>query len=96
MIRHGTIDEDIQEKLKARFIQRKKHLIDSMHIFAENALVNEFKEVIMAVLQVEIIKMDVTHDVVAWQFPFPWCFLFNNRKYWLEKFGMFWKVFEVQ
>ena len=36
-----------------------------MHIFAENALVNEFKEVIMAVLQVEIIKMDVTHDVVA-------------------------------
>ena len=65
MIRHGTIDEDIQEKLKARFIQRKKHLIDSMHIFAENALVNEFKEVIMAVLQVEIIKMDVTHDVVA-------------------------------
>lgn len=55
MIRHGTVDEDIQEKLKARFIQRKKHLIDSMHIFAENALANEFKEVIMAVLQVEII-----------------------------------------
>ena len=60
LIRHGTVDEDIP-----RFIQRKKHLIDSMHIFAENALANEFKEVIMAVLQVEIIKMDVTHDVVA-------------------------------
>ena len=39
--------------------------MDSIHIFAKNALINEFKEVIMTVLQVEIIKMDVTHDLVA-------------------------------
>lgn len=39
--------------------------MDSILIFAGNALVNEFKEVIMTVLQVEIIKMDVTHDLVA-------------------------------
>ena len=45
--------------------KEKKHLMDSIHIFAKNALINEFKEVIMTVLQVEIIKMDVTHDVVA-------------------------------
>ena len=70
--------------------------MDSILIFAENALVNEFKEVIMTVLQVEIIKMDVTHDLVAWKRSFPWCFLFNNRKYWLEKFWMFSKVFDFQ
>ena len=46
-IRVGNVDEDVENKIKSRFIEKKKKKgfpHDVLHTFAENKFVNQYKK----------------------------------------------------
>ena len=60
-IRVGNVDEDVENKIKSRFIEKKKKKgfpHDVLHTFAENKFVNQYKKQFLQCFSGDTFKID--------------------------------------